>query len=82
MSSSTMMMGQLGPPVWERGEIDSPVNVEKEASGMGLLGRMMDVSDGVMMRIDDGGQATHVSLRSSRLALAMTGRNISSILSV
>ena len=49
---------------------------------MGLSGRMMDVSDGVMMCIDDGGQATRVSLRSSRLALAITGRSISSILSV
>ena len=62
MSSSTMTMGQLGPPVWESGEIDPPANVEKEASGAGLSGRMKDVSDGVTMHIDDGGRATRVSL--------------------
>ena len=43
---------------------------------------MMGVSDGVMIRMDDGGQATRVSLRSSRLALVIIGRSISSILSV
>ena len=58
------------------------MNVEKEASGAGLSGRMMDVSDGVMMHIDDGGRATRVSLRSSCLALAIIGHSISSILSV
>ena len=51
-------------------------------SGTGLSGRMMDVSDGVTMRIDDGGRATRVSLRSSCLALAITGHSISSILSI
>ena len=51
-------------------------------SGTGLSGQMMDVSDGVTMHIDDGGRAIHVSLRSSRLALAITGHSISSILSI
>ena len=40
MSSSTMTMGRLGPPAEVNGEI-SPVNVEKEVSGVGLSGRMV-----------------------------------------
>ena len=40
MSSSTMTMGRLGPPTEVIGEI-SPANVEKEVSGVGLLGRMI-----------------------------------------
>ena len=41
MSSSTMTMGQVGPPAWERGEIDPLANVEKEVSGVGLSGRVI-----------------------------------------
>ena len=40
MSSSTMMMGRLGPPSGGNKGV-SPVNVEKEVSGVGLLGRMI-----------------------------------------
>ena len=38
MSSSTMTMGQLGPPIGSNGGF-SPANVEKEVSGVGLSGR-------------------------------------------
>ena len=38
------------------------MNVESEASGAGLSGRITDVSDGVTMCMDDGGQANRFSL--------------------
>ena len=38
MSSSTMTMGRLGPPIGSNGGV-SLVNVEKEVSGVGLSGR-------------------------------------------
>ena len=40
MSSSTMTMGQFGPPTESNGGV-SPTNVEKEVSGVGLSGRMI-----------------------------------------
>ena len=42
VSSSTMTMGRLGPPAESNGDRGvSPANVEKEVSGVGLLGRMI-----------------------------------------
>ena len=42
MSSSTMAMGRLGPPVEGNGDRGvSPANVEKEVSGVGLSGRVI-----------------------------------------
>ena len=77
MSSLTMTMGRLGPPTGDNGEIVSPASVENEVLGVGLSGRM--IVDGVVICMDDGGQANRVSLWSSLLALAITGRNTSSI---
>ena len=78
MSSSTMTMGRFGPPVEGNGDGGvSPANVEKEVSGVGLSGRV--IVGRVAIRMEDGGRAKRVSLSSSLLALAITGRNTSSI---
>ena len=41
MSSSTMMMGRLGPPMCDNGESVSPASVENEVLGVGLSGRVI-----------------------------------------
>ena len=82
VSSSMMTIGQLGPPAWDNGEIDPLANVDNVVSGIGLSGRIMGVSVRVIMHMDDGGQAYHVNLCSSYLALAITSCSILSILSV
>ena len=77
MSSSTMTMGRLGPPTGGDGGIVSPASVENEVLGVGLSGRV--IVGEVVICMDDGGRANRVSLWSSLLALAMIGRNTSSI---
>ena len=57
------------------------MNVDNEVSGMGLSGRVIDMSVGVMMHMDDGGRVYLVNFCSSHLALMMIGHNILSILS-